>query len=278
MAPRGGPRGDAQTGIEDDGTMSSPAVTPSDEVKSRFWKRVAEITSRYHNVETGWTGTKEVRDWNHSNPTACDKCLRSRVERQCIIDEDQPSCRPCRDAKISCDRKCKFIYDLTKDDFFPEYALFLHVYNDRKPGQLRKLKQAEASFRYSPRSLDTLSTRRGRMLNAQKEHTRAAAADKVDGPYPAPEFPPSGSSLDPYPPPLSAPGTSFDAFSTSSIDALSQQYSHVVERARQVEDIARSIPPNQAPLLGVPDFVGLVNSLVQEVYQFREALIQGTEV
>lgn len=42
---------------------------PSPEVLNRFWKRVAELTSRYHDVEKGWVGVDEVREWNRANRT-----------------------------------------------------------------------------------------------------------------------------------------------------------------------------------------------------------------
>lgn len=148
----------------------------SSHVVNKFWKRVAELTTRYHDVENKWIGCEEVKQWNRSNRTviflewvtyllliifqACKKCLSSKAQRTCIIDEDHPSCRACRDAKVGCDRKPQYIFDLTKDDFFSDYQSFLEVYNQRQPTQMRKLKQAENAFRSSPKSRDAFSTRR----------------------------------------------------------------------------------------------------------------------
>ncbi|KAJ7937039.1 hypothetical protein B0H13DRAFT_195416 [Mycena leptocephala] len=123
--------------VDDSGTtswpVSSPEVGPSVDVMNKFWKRVAELTTRYHDNEG----------------------------RTCIIDEDHPSCRACRDIKIGCDRKTQFIFDMTKDEFFPVYDQFMKVFTDRDPAQVKKLKQAENAFRSSSRSKDVLNTRRG---------------------------------------------------------------------------------------------------------------------
>jgi hypothetical protein len=50
-------------------TMSHPEVGPSDEVLDKFWKRVAELTTRYHDVHNKWIGGPEVQEWNKTNRT-----------------------------------------------------------------------------------------------------------------------------------------------------------------------------------------------------------------
>ncbi|KAJ7760743.1 hypothetical protein DFH07DRAFT_816590 [Mycena maculata] len=132
------------------------------EFVNRFWKRVAELTSRYHNVEHEWIGTAEVREWNKVNPPPCSKCRNSRTSRTCTIEEGHLGCIPCREAKIACDRKATFIFDMTKDHFFPTYDEFICVYEKRQRGQMRKFKQAENTFRSSAKSKDALNTARGR--------------------------------------------------------------------------------------------------------------------
>ncbi|KAJ7493167.1 hypothetical protein B0H11DRAFT_2190797 [Mycena galericulata] len=72
---------------------------------------------------------------------SCDKCLHARRLRQCIIEEDQASCRPCRDSRTSCDRKMRFLYESTRDDFFPTLDEFMLVYNARDQEQLRSYKK-----------------------------------------------------------------------------------------------------------------------------------------
>ncbi|KAJ7822235.1 hypothetical protein B0H13DRAFT_2127307 [Mycena leptocephala] len=120
-------------------TMSHPEVGPSDEVLDKFWKRVQE--------------------WNKTNRTACSKCINSKTGRQCVIDEDHPSCRSCRDIKIGCDRKLRFVFDLTKDEYFPDYDKFLSVFQKRDRSKIRKLKQAENTFRTGIHSKDALNSR-----------------------------------------------------------------------------------------------------------------------
>ncbi|KAJ7933898.1 hypothetical protein B0H13DRAFT_2500710 [Mycena leptocephala] len=100
--------------------MSLPDVGPSTYTIERFWKRVAE---------------------------ACDRCKNSKIKRKCEIDVDHPSCRPCRANKVGCDRKPRFVFEMTKDQFFPTYAQFLKVFQDRKATQLKRLRRQEYRFR-----------------------------------------------------------------------------------------------------------------------------------
>jgi hypothetical protein len=60
---------------------------------------------------------------------------------------DHPSCRPCRANKVGCDRKPRFVFAMTKDQFFPTYAQFLKVFQDRKATQLKRLRRQEYRFR-----------------------------------------------------------------------------------------------------------------------------------
>ncbi|KAJ7664487.1 hypothetical protein DFH06DRAFT_1127898 [Mycena polygramma] len=169
-----------QTAGEEVATLSLPNVDPSPEVVERFWKRVAELTARYHDVDNNWTGSPEVKAWNNSHrkawgsatlsipsegtdlaAQACDKCLNSKAQRTCVIDEDHPSCRSCREVKIGCDRKTQFIFDSTREQFFDDYVQFQKVYENRSPGQMRKHKQAVNIFRSSTHSMNSLRTHRG---------------------------------------------------------------------------------------------------------------------
>ncbi|KAF7336244.1 hypothetical protein MVEN_02172300 [Mycena venus] len=118
-------------------TMSLPEVEPNPEVVKRFWNRVAEVTARYQNAQKKWTGTQELKAWNRLHVEPCQKCTNSKTNRQCIIDEDHTSCRPCRTAKIGCDRKRLFVFDVTKDDFFPTHDQFSKVYRNRSAGRKR---------------------------------------------------------------------------------------------------------------------------------------------
>ncbi|KAJ7457196.1 hypothetical protein B0H11DRAFT_2063289 [Mycena galericulata] len=111
---------------------------PDESTLDRFWRRVVQLTTRYHDAEKRWTtGGTELRDWNMANRKACDRCLKSRT-RVCVIDEDQPSCRPCRAGKLGCDRKTLFVYDLTKAEYFRSYDQFLAVYQHKDSERMKR--------------------------------------------------------------------------------------------------------------------------------------------
>ncbi|KAJ7107022.1 hypothetical protein C8R44DRAFT_805131 [Mycena epipterygia] len=118
--------------------LSVPTVVPHPHILERFWERVADLTSRYHDPGRGWIGGPEVRQWNAQNRHACSKCLNSKTGRVCIIDEDHPSCRACRHIKIGCDRKTQFVFDMTKAEFFPAWGQFLAVFQHKEPGSARR--------------------------------------------------------------------------------------------------------------------------------------------
>ncbi|KAJ7016598.1 hypothetical protein C8F04DRAFT_1201833 [Mycena alexandri] len=124
--------------------LSLPAVYPDEIIIDRFWRRVAGLTTRYHDIHQKWIGGEEIRLWNSTNrySQACNKCLNSKSKR-CIIDEDQASCRTCRDNKVGCDRKPRFVYDMMKHDFFASYEQFLAVFQSREPGRLRRYDKLE---------------------------------------------------------------------------------------------------------------------------------------
>ncbi|KAJ6468626.1 hypothetical protein C8R47DRAFT_803308 [Mycena vitilis] len=112
--------------------LSEPSAEVEERTLESFWQRVSELISRYHDVDHKWINGTEIRDWNRRNRVACDKCLNSTTKRQCVIDEDSPNCRPCRGAKIGCDRKAKFVFDLTKADFFADWNQFEKVWDEKK--------------------------------------------------------------------------------------------------------------------------------------------------
>ncbi|KAJ6507325.1 hypothetical protein C8R47DRAFT_1100937 [Mycena vitilis] len=126
---------------------SVPDVGPSEYTIERFWKRVAEVTTRYHDEHQRWRGGEEIARWNDMNQKPCERCANSKVKRDCVVDQEHPACRACRNNKVSCDRKPKFIFDMTKDVFFPSYLQFLDIYHNRKPGQMRRLRRHEYRFK-----------------------------------------------------------------------------------------------------------------------------------
>ncbi|KAJ7499740.1 hypothetical protein FB451DRAFT_1206386, partial [Mycena latifolia] len=118
--------------------MTAPAVGPDEITIDQFWRRMAELTTRYHGDQQKWIGGSEIRKWNAENRLPCNKCANSKNSRACVVDEDQPSCRACRANKIGCDRKPRFIFDMTKHHFFPSYAQFLAVFQNKEAGRLRR--------------------------------------------------------------------------------------------------------------------------------------------
>ncbi|KAJ7499746.1 hypothetical protein FB451DRAFT_1549282 [Mycena latifolia] len=118
--------------------MTAPAVGPDEVTLDKFWRRVAELTTRYHGDRKKWIDGSEIRKWNAENRLPCNKCVNSKNSRACVVDEDQPSCRACRANKIGCDRKPRFIFDMTKREFFPSYAQFLAVFQNKEAGRLRR--------------------------------------------------------------------------------------------------------------------------------------------
>ncbi|KAJ6481341.1 hypothetical protein C8R47DRAFT_1074066 [Mycena vitilis] len=118
--------------------FTTPDIPPTEETISRFWRRVAELSTRYYDAERKWICGKEIRQWNKDNRKACFNCLRSKNRKTCIVDDDQPSCRTCREFKLGCDRKQLFLFDLTKNDFFSSYDQFLKVFRAKPVGRLRR--------------------------------------------------------------------------------------------------------------------------------------------
>ncbi|KAJ7620709.1 hypothetical protein DFH06DRAFT_1305949 [Mycena polygramma] len=127
--------------IEPPSSKVTPKGSLSEEEKGKrdkFWRKVAKLTTRYHDRERKWIGGSEIREWNRKNKIACQKCVNSRAVKKCVIDEDRPTCRPCRIAKIGCDRKPQFVYEMTKDEFYVRYADFKAVFDNPEPGRLRR--------------------------------------------------------------------------------------------------------------------------------------------
>ncbi|KAJ7472776.1 hypothetical protein FB451DRAFT_302950 [Mycena latifolia] len=122
--------------------MSEPSVTPSPQMLERFRRRVTELTSRHHDSDNNCIGGEEIRVWNRTHREPCGRCAQSKVHRLCIVDEDNPNCRACRSMKVGCDRKPRFVFDMTTDMFFPTYTQFLPIYN-RYRGRFKRHKTAE---------------------------------------------------------------------------------------------------------------------------------------
>ncbi|KAJ6539637.1 hypothetical protein B0H19DRAFT_1179937 [Mycena capillaripes] len=127
-----------QSPLEERPFLSQPVVIPNDVILDKFWRRVAGLTTRYHDRNNIWTGSPEIREWNKTNRAACFKCANSKTSRVCIIDEDQLSCTACRSIKIGCDRKPRFVFEMTKEEFFPTFDQFMAIFQNKERGNLQR--------------------------------------------------------------------------------------------------------------------------------------------
>ncbi|KAJ7702342.1 hypothetical protein B0H17DRAFT_141755 [Mycena rosella] len=130
--------------------MTSPFAAPSQDTLSAFWRKISYLTTRTRTRDGRWVGSQEVKAWNSRNTLTCDKCAASRNLKQCYLaEDDQPSCRPCRDGKTACDRKFKFLFDSTCEDFFPSFDMFISVYNARDKKLVRTFQKTANKRRRS---------------------------------------------------------------------------------------------------------------------------------
>ncbi|KAK6972179.1 hypothetical protein R3P38DRAFT_3240422 [Favolaschia claudopus] len=122
-------------------SQSHTDAYPPESTVAAFWRRVAYLTTRTRCSDGSWVGTYEVRQWNRNNTESCSKCSKGRSRKKCDFAADQVSCRPCRLAKTSCDRKTKFLFAATRRDFFPTMEEFLQVYNSQPPAKSRSFQK-----------------------------------------------------------------------------------------------------------------------------------------
>ncbi|KAJ7270203.1 hypothetical protein C8J57DRAFT_305614 [Mycena rebaudengoi] len=138
---------------------SNTVYYPTKEITTAFWRRVAELTTRTRAKGGRWVGSEEVMKWNAVNMLACDKCTFSRHNKQCILEDHQPSCLPCRQSKMLCDRKMRFIFDSTREEFFASYDLFLRVFEAKDQKQCRSFKKTANKRRQAALPLRDLKER-----------------------------------------------------------------------------------------------------------------------
>ncbi|KAJ7111511.1 hypothetical protein C8R44DRAFT_742619 [Mycena epipterygia] len=123
--------------------MSSPEVGPNPDVVRRFWKRISDVSARCYDTDNTRKGSNDIRQWNEHNRKSCAKCTSSRGRRICVVDEDHPSCKTCRSAKIGCDRKLLFLFDMTKAEYFPSFDQFIKVFHSKEHSRPRRNKRTE---------------------------------------------------------------------------------------------------------------------------------------
>ncbi|KAK7050336.1 hypothetical protein R3P38DRAFT_2863585 [Favolaschia claudopus] len=125
----------------DDAALSMPQAEPGENTVIAFWQRIASVSTKTRR-DGKWIGVEELRHWNAANTKGCDRCTKGKVIRHCVIEEYQAGCKTCRTARIACDRKVKFLFEMTCKDFFPTMDLFLRAYNKKVPNACRSVHKA----------------------------------------------------------------------------------------------------------------------------------------
>ncbi|KAF7345346.1 hypothetical protein MSAN_01911600 [Mycena sanguinolenta] len=126
--------------LNTDGTLSQQPPEPNQQMLNQFWGRISQLLSRDQDPERRQTRETEIKNWNRENRQACLKCAHGKARKACIVDENSTICRPCRQFKLGCDRRQRFLFDMTKNEFFSDYEEFLAVYR-------RKITADTAQFR-----------------------------------------------------------------------------------------------------------------------------------
>ncbi|KAK7005786.1 hypothetical protein R3P38DRAFT_3039590 [Favolaschia claudopus] len=134
--------GSTSTIVVDDGALSTPQLGPAESTIVAFWQKIAFLTTRTRRADGKWIGGEAIRHWNAANTQGCDKCTKGRIIRHCTVDEYHPGCKTCRLARTACDRKTKFLFEMTRNDFYPTMDLFLQAYNQKQPDTCRSVRQA----------------------------------------------------------------------------------------------------------------------------------------
>ncbi|KAJ7715767.1 hypothetical protein B0H16DRAFT_1804948 [Mycena metata] len=134
------------TSSSDVSSLDGGHAPPESKIKEyEFWIRVARLMTRTRlEGKNEWIGSNELVEWNRNNLGVCARCKGCSVPRKCVIDDGHPSCRTCRTAKAKCERKTKYIFDLTKDDYYPDFETFHAVYKKGPHAPMTKFKAVES--------------------------------------------------------------------------------------------------------------------------------------
>ncbi|KAJ7698509.1 hypothetical protein B0H16DRAFT_1484409 [Mycena metata] len=106
----------------------------------QFWEVSWALCTRT-SIKGRWVYSPALEEWNQRDQQPCSRCTDARTPRICKITIDHPCCQNCRELKIGCDRRARFVFEHTKQDFFDDYQSFLAVYSTKPPRDMRSLKQ-----------------------------------------------------------------------------------------------------------------------------------------
>ncbi|KAJ7765356.1 hypothetical protein B0H16DRAFT_1454509 [Mycena metata] len=132
--------GDLSVSIHGLSVYDSHAPTEGEAKVMDFWCRVAQLMTRTRSLSASehWIGTDELAEWNKRN------LATGRAARTCIIEDGYPSCKTCRTAKASCDRKARFLFEYTRGDFYSTMEEFEAVFHSGPPTSMRRHTNAES--------------------------------------------------------------------------------------------------------------------------------------
>ncbi|KAJ7057745.1 hypothetical protein C8F01DRAFT_1150949 [Mycena amicta] len=112
---------------------------PTAAILTRFYAKIDHIVALQRIPgHPHWLG--ELKRWQLANTTDCESCQASRPRQACVFGDAQMSCRACRYRQHSgassptatsktCSRKLRFLFDMTKDEFFSDYDQFVSIYH-----------------------------------------------------------------------------------------------------------------------------------------------------
>ncbi|KAJ7039400.1 hypothetical protein C8F04DRAFT_1255105 [Mycena alexandri] len=139
--------------------MSIEQVQEPNDILSRFWLRVGDLCARSRGAN-GWVGTEELRRWNQNNTEPCGRCLTSKDKTTCDIADDHPSCLTCRTKKLSCDRRARFVFEHTRDEFFADFQDFKVAFSVDPPKDIKAINRTKSKNRRL--ALEALTGRNGK--------------------------------------------------------------------------------------------------------------------
>ncbi|KAF7325476.1 hypothetical protein MKEN_00396200 [Mycena kentingensis (nom. inval.)] len=90
---------------------------PSPEILARFWAKIGSILGEERGQHASADSKRELKKWTTTHTTGCVQCAVSG--QLCTTEPDRASCRACCvQGDQGCERKLRFLFDMTKEEFF----------------------------------------------------------------------------------------------------------------------------------------------------------------
>ncbi|KAJ7039971.1 hypothetical protein C8F04DRAFT_1178322 [Mycena alexandri] len=106
-----------------------------------FWKKVAEVTTRYRDSDNKWVAGQEIQQWHNANRqgspfnNVLTDLLTSRLQ----------ACNKCANSRSN------------RNLFDSNYTMFLKYYGARAPLQMKRYKQVENAIRKGNRNTESVN-------------------------------------------------------------------------------------------------------------------------